>query len=80
MLQILGVAIAADCDNIAVDCSEVVQKRKVAKKSKQELKEQSNFRLSVGGALTSFAANETVQMANETKSCHSVQHTKFVAQ
>jgi hypothetical protein len=44
MLQILGVAVAADCDNIPVDCSQVTTKRKVAaEKSEEELKEQSKF-------------------------------------
>jgi hypothetical protein len=61
MLQILGVAVAVDCDNIRVDCSEVQRKRKLAsEKTAEELKEQSEFRNSVGGALVTFATNESM--------------------
>jgi hypothetical protein len=60
-LQVLAVAVAVDCDTVGcTDCSEVMQKRKAADKSKEEIKEQTQFQKSVGGALTRFATNESM--------------------
>jgi hypothetical protein len=41
MLQILGVAVTADCDNVATDCAEVTCKQKAGEKSEAKLKDQS---------------------------------------
>ena len=61
MLQVLGVAVAVDCENIRTDCSEVNKKRKAMDvKTEEEVKAQIEFRRSVSSALVGFAMNESV--------------------
>jgi hypothetical protein len=60
MLQILAAAVAVDCNTVGhTDCSAVMCKRK-ANKMEDEIKEQTQFRKSVGDALTRFATNESM--------------------
>jgi hypothetical protein len=63
MLQILGVAVETDCDNIRTDCSEVVCKQKTGP-SKEDQKAQNEFHHSVGGALVNFATNKSMSAYN----------------
>jgi hypothetical protein len=60
MLQILGIAVMADCDNVSTDCAEVKCKQKAGEKSEAKLKDQSQFCHNVGRALVSFATNESM--------------------
>jgi hypothetical protein len=61
MLQVLAIAVAVDCDTVGhTDCSEVMHKRKAGDKTEEEIKEQTQFCKSVGGALTRFATNESM--------------------
>jgi hypothetical protein len=60
MLQILGVAVAIDCNNIRTDCAKVNCKRKSSEKIEDEIKvekEQSQFHLSVRSALVDLSLN-----------------------
>jgi hypothetical protein len=59
MLQVLGVAVAADSNNVHTNCADISQRQKLTESEMKMEEEQSNFRRAVGGALVDFARNES---------------------